>query len=144
MNLFECKVKYEKINDKSGKEQKVTEKYLVDAVSFTEAETRMYKEMEMMVSGEFIIMAISKANYTEIFPNDEGDIWYKGKISFVSIDDKSGKEKKVTNNVLVLASDVPDADKKIKEGMGGLTVDFDINGITDSKIMDFFPYSTQE
>ncbi len=139
-NLFECKVKYEKIDEQSGKEKKVSETYLIDAVSFTEAESRIYKEMESMIRGEFIVTNIRKANYTEIFENEDGDIWYKSKISFASVDEKSGKEKKVSNQILVLASDVKDAFEKIHQGMGGMTVDFDINAISESPILDFFPY----
>ncbi|WP_439184258.1 DUF4494 domain-containing protein [Carboxylicivirga taeanensis] len=139
-NLFECKVKYEKIDEQSGKEKKVSETYLIDAVSFTEAESRIYKEMESMIRGEFMVTNIRKANYTEIFENEDGDIWYKSKISFASVDEKSGKEKKVSNQILVLASNVKDAYDKIHQGMGGLTVDFDINAIAESPILDFFPY----
>ncbi len=139
-NLFECKVKYEKIDEASGKEKKVSETYLIDAVSFTEAESRIYKEMEMMVRGEFVVTNIRKANYTEIFDNEDGDRWFKSKISFASVDEKSGKEKKVSNQILVMASNVKDAFDKIHEGMGGMTVDFDINAISESPIMDFFPY----
>jgi len=139
-NLFETKVKYEKIDDKSGKEKKVTEVYLLDAVSFGEAESRIYKEMESMIRGEFVVTNIRKAHYTEIFDNEEGDIWFKSKISFASVDEKSGKEKKVSNFILVLANDTKDAHDKIHEGMGGMTVDFEINSIIESSIVDFFPY----
>ena len=139
-NLFECKVKYEKIDEQSGKQKKVSETYLFDAVSFTEAESRIYKEMESMIRGEFVVTNIRKANYTEIFENEDGDIWYKSKISFASVDENSGKEKKVSNQILVLASNVKDAYDKIQQGMGGMTVDFEINAITESPILDFFPY----
>lgn len=143
-NLFECKVKYEKIDDKSGKEKKVSEAYLIDAVSFTEAESRIYREMEMLISGEFIVTNINKANYSEIFPNETGDRWYKSKISFMSVDEKSGKEKKVANQILVMANTVKEAYDNICEGMGGLTVDFDIVNIAESPILEFFPYFKEE
>ncbi|MCU4176676.1 DUF4494 domain-containing protein [Carboxylicivirga sp. N1Y90] len=139
-NLFECKVKYEKIDEQSGTNKKVSETYLIDAVSFTEAESRIYKEMEMMIRGEFIVTNIRKANYTEIFPNDDGDRWFKSKISYVSVDENSGKEKKISNQILVMANDVKHAFDKIHEGMNGMTVDFDINAIAESPILDFFPY----
>lgn len=139
-NLFEAKVKYEKIDEQSGKEKKVAETYLLDAVSFTEAETRIYKEMESMIRGEFVVTALAKANYTEIFENEDGDIWYKSKISFASVDEKSGKEKAVSNQILILASNVKDAYDKIIACMGGMTVDFVINSISESAILDFFPY----
>ncbi len=143
-NLFECKVKYEKIDEQSGKQKKVSETYLIDAVSFTEAESRIYKEMEMMIRGEFVVTNIRKANYTEIFDNEDGDRWFKSKISFASVDENSGKEKKVSNQLLVMANDVKDAFDKIHEGMNGMTVDFDINAISESPILDFFPYFKEE
>lgn len=143
-NLFECKVKYEKIDEQSGKEKKVSETYLIDAVSFTEAESRIYKEMEMMVRGEFIVTNIRKANYTEIFDNEDGDRWFKAKVSFASVDEKSGKEKKVSNQILVMANNVKDAYDKIQQGMGGMTVDFEINAIAESPILDFFAYFKDE
>ena len=139
-NLFECRVRYEKIDEQSGHEKTITECYLVDAVSHGEAESRMYKEMEAMIRGEFVVKSVRKVNYTEIFENEDGDIWYKSKISFETVDDKSGKGKRVSNNILVLASNVKDAFDKIHEGMGGMTVDFDINAIAESPILDFFPY----
>ena len=139
-NLFECKVKYTKIDENTGKEKKVTETYLIDAVSFTEAESRLYKEMEMMISGEFIVTGIRKANYTDIFPFDDGDRWFKSKVSYVSVDEEAGKEKKVSNQILVLAGDVKDAWDKIHESMKGMTVDYEINAIAESPILDFFPY----
>jgi len=139
-NLFECKVKYTKIDEQSGKEKKVTETYLIDAVSFTEAESRLYKEMEMMISGEFTVTGIRKANYTDIFPFDDGDRWFKSKISYVSVDEEAGKEKKISNQILVLANDVKDAWDKIHESMKGMTVDYEINAISESPILDFFPY----
>ena len=143
-NLFECKVKYTKTDENTGKEKKVTETYLIDAVSFTEAESRLYKEMEMMISGEFIVTGIRKANYTDIFPFDDGDRWFKSKISYVSVDEDAGKEKKVSNQILVLANDVKDAWDKIHESMKGMTVDYEINAIAESPILDFFPYFKEE
>ncbi len=142
LNLFEVKVKYEKIDEQSGKEKKVTEKYLIDALSFTEAEAKIYKEMESMIRGEFIIMSIARANYTEVFETP-GDVWYKAKVSFASIDEKSGKEKKVSNNILCMGDSVDNAYSNINESMGGMTVDFTIDGIADSKIMDFFKYEIE-
>ncbi|MCT4647594.1 MAG: DUF4494 domain-containing protein [Carboxylicivirga sp.] len=139
-NLFESRVKYDTIDQQSGKEKTVTECYLLDAVSHGEAESRMYKEMESIIRGEFVIKTVRKVNYTEIFENEDGDRWYKAKISFESIDEKNGKAKRVSNNIVVQASNVKDAFDKIYEGMGGMTVDFDINAIAESPILEFFPY----
>lgn len=143
-NLFECKVKYEKIDEQSGRNKKVTETYLVDAVSFTEAETRIYKEMQIMIRGEFVVKAVRKANYTEVFINSACDKWFKSRISFASVDEKSGKEKKVSNYILVTANNVKEAFDMIIVGMNDMTVDFDINAIVESPILDFFPYFKPE
>ncbi len=139
-NWFECKIRYTKIDEKTGKEKKVNEPYLVDAISFTEAEERIYREMEAYISGEFTVTNIRKANYTDIFNNDEGDRWYKCKVTFMSIDESAAKEKKVANTMLVMASGVKDACDKIDQAMTGMTVDYDIVSVTESPIMDFFPY----
>jgi len=139
-NLFETKVRYEKVDEQSGKQTKVTETYLLDAVSHTEAESRIFQEMESIIRGEFYVKAIRPANYTEVFENEDGDTWYRSKISFASVDEKSGKEKKVSNQILVLANSVKDAFDKIHEGMGGMTVDFEIDSIIKSPILEFFPY----
>lgn len=143
-NWFECKVRYTKIDEKTGKDKKVNEPYLVDAVSFTEAEERIYREMEAYISGEFTVTNIRKANYTDIFPNEDGDRWYKCKVTFMSIDESAGKEKKVANQMLVLASGVKDACDKIEKGLEGMTVDFEIVAVAESPIMDFFPYFTDD
>lgn len=143
-NLFEASVKYQKVDEQSGKEKMVTERYLIDALSFTEAETRIYKEMEMMVRGEFTVKGLKKANYTEIFDDEDGDIWFKAKISFASVDEKTGREKKASNWILVTAKNVKDAYDKIENGMGGMTVHFEINSISETAILDFFAYFSEE
>ncbi|MFT3740199.1 MAG: DUF4494 domain-containing protein [Breznakibacter sp.] len=143
-NWFECKVRYTKIDEKTGKEKKANEPYLVDAVSFTEAEERIYREMEAYISGEFVVTNIRKANYTNIFPNEDGDRWYKCKITFMSIDEAAGKEKKVANQMLVLASGVKDACDKIEQGLAGMTIDFEIVAVAESPIVDFFPYFSDD
>lgn len=142
-NLFECKVKYEKIDD-HGREKKVTETYLVDAVSHGEAEARIYKEMESIIRGEFLVKGVRPANYTEVFDKMEGDRFYKSKISFASVDDKSGKEKVVSNQILVMANTVKEAYDNIMEGIGGMTVDFNINSVGESPILEFFKYDLEE
>ena len=141
---FECKVKYEKIDEQTGKQKKVNLPYLIDAVSYTEAESRIHAEMEQYVSGEFSVPSIKKANYTDLFFYDDGDKWYKCKVMFVTIDEDAGKEKKVANQMLVLASDLKEAYERINESMSGMTVDYDIVAIIESNIADVFPYFKDE
>ncbi|QZT37762.1 DUF4494 domain-containing protein [Halosquirtibacter xylanolyticus] len=136
---FECRAKYVKI-DEAGREKKVNEAYLIDAVSFTEAESRIYKELEQMISGEFTVTKIAKTNIVEIIPTEDGDRWFKAKVTFISVDEDSGKEKKVSQHVLVLANDVKQAYERVESGMEGMTVDFEIPNIAESPIMDVFPY----
>ena len=138
---FECKVRYIKTDENSGKEKKVTEPYLVDAVSYTEAEKRIHDEMESMIRGEFQITNIRKADYSEILPDDAGDRWYKCKVSHLSIDEKAGKEKKVNSQMLVMANDVKEAYDNLMKGLSDMVVDFEVISIAESPIKDIFPYT---
>lgn len=117
---FEGKIRYEKVAE-NGMNKKVTEPYLVDALSFTEAEARLIEEVTPFITGEFTVIDIKRANYSEIFPSDEeaADKWYKCKLYFITIDEKSGAEKKTATNILVQAADLRDAVKKLDEGMKG-------------------------
>ena len=142
-NWFECKVKYVKV-DESGKEKKVSEPYLVDAVSFTEAEARIHIELEKMIHGDFILTNISKSNISELFPNENGDRWFKAKTSFVTLDEESGKEKKSNNYMLVEANNVKDAYEFLTEGLSDMLVPFEIPSVTESPIMDVFPFFKDE
>ena len=108
-NWFECKIRYEKIAE-NGINKEVTEPYLVDALSFTEAESRIIEEITPFISGEFTVSDIKRANYSELFPceEDAADRWFKCKLYFITLDEKSGAEKKTATNVLVQAADLRD------------------------------------
>ena len=136
---FECTAKYSK-TDESGREKTVSETYLLDAVSFTEAETRIYKELVSMVSGEFSVTRISRTKLAEIIPSETGDRWYKAKVTFITFDEESGKEKRVSQFVLVFSDNVRNAYDQVIEAMKGMMADFEIGGITESPIVDVFPY----
>lgn len=136
---FECTAKYTKI-DENGREKKASETYLLDAISFTEAESRIYKELQTMVSGEFTVTKISKTNVSEIIPSDDGDRWFKAKVAFITIDEENGKEKRIGQYVLVYSKTVKEAYDQIIEAMKGMMADFEITGIAESSIMDVFPY----
>ena len=140
---FKAKAHYIKI-DENGREKKVSEDYLLDAVSFTDAESRIYKELETMVSGEFNVMELKKTNFAEIIPSEDGDRWFTGKVAFISVDEESGKEKRVSQYVLVLANTVKDTFDKIVKSMEGMMVDFEISAIAESSIVDVFPYESAE
>ena len=142
---FECKIRYERVME-NGMNKKVTEPYLVDALSFTEAEARIIEEMTPFISGEFTISDIKRANYSELFPSDEesADRWFKCKLIFITLDDKSGAEKKTSTQVLVQAADLRDAVKKLDEGMKGTMADYQIASGAETAIMGVYPYSAEE
>ena len=133
---FECKIRYEKVME-NGMQKKVTEPYLVDALSFTEAEARIIEEMTPFISGEFTVSDIKRANYSELFSSDEesADRWFKCKLIFITLDEKSGAEKQ--------AADLRDAVKKLDEGMKGTMADYQIGSVAETAIMDVYPYSSE-
>lgn len=142
-NWFECKVSYDKTLE-NGIQKKVTEPYLVDALSFTEAEARIMEEIRPYISGEFTVADIKRAKYSELFFNEAGDRYYKAKIYFVTLDEKSGTEKKTAVQMLAQASDIKDALAVIEKGMTGTLADYIIASLTETAIMDVFSYSTDD
>ena len=136
---YECKVNYLKI-DQGGFERKVTDNYLVDAVSFTDAESRIIAIMKELTRGDFKIKNIKPSNITDIINNKEGEWWFKVKIVYISIDEEQGKEKKVTNYCLVSANDIDDASKQLHIGLEYMLVPWESKSISLSTIADVFPY----
>lgn len=142
---FEVSIRYQKIAE-NGTEKKVTEKYLFDALSFTESEGKCIEEMTPFISGEFTVSDIKRANYSEIFFSEEesADRWFKCKLVFITLDEKSGAEKKTSTHVLVQASGLRDAVKKLDEGMKGTMADYQIASVSETAIMDVYPYEAKE
>ena len=139
-NWFECKISYDKTLE-NGMQKKVTEPYLVDALSFTEAEARIIEELKPYISGEFTIADIKRARLSELFFFDEGDRYFKIKVYFITLDEKSGTEKKTSVMMLAQAVDVEQALKVLKKGMEGTMADYEIASISETSIMDIFPYA---
>ena len=142
---FEVKIRYEKVAE-NGMQKKVTEPYLFDALSFTESEGKCIQEMTPFISGEFTVSDIKRAKYSEIFFSDEeaADRWFKCKLIFTTLDDKSGAEKKTSTQILVQAADLRDAVKKLDEGMKGTTADYEIGSVSETPIMDVYPYEAEK
>lgn len=142
---FECKIRYEKTLE-DGMQKKVTEAYTVDALSFTEAEQRIMEEMSSYISGEFDVADIKKAAYKEIFFSDDdmADRWYKAKLQFITIDEKSGKEKRSNVNYLVNAGTLNGAVNNITEVMNGTMIDYAIASVAETQLMDVFEYKKKE
>ncbi|WP_108822268.1 DUF4494 domain-containing protein [Dysgonomonas sp. Marseille-P4361] len=142
-NWFECKVSYEKMLE-NGMQKKVTEPYLVDALSFTEAEARIIEEIRPYITGEFTITDIKRAKLSELFFNDNGDRFFKAKVMYVTLDEKSGTEKKTATQMLAQASDIKEALKVVEKGMEGTLADYVIASLAETTIMDVFPYSEDD
>lgn len=142
---FEVKIRYEKVMG-NGMNKKVTEPYLFDSLSFTESEGRCIEEMTPFISGEFTVSDIKRANYSEVFFSDEesADKWFKCKLAFITLDEKSGAEKRTFTQVLVQAADLRDAVKKLDEGMKGTMADYLIVSVVETALIDVYPYKAKE
>jgi hypothetical protein len=138
-----CKVKYAKENEQ-GLLKSVSEQYLVDAVSFTEAETRIYDMLGSVIRGDFQVTNISKSNIVDVFFYEDIDVWHKCKITYIVADADSGKEKKVTQFMLVTAHDVKEAYERIYESLNNMLVTFRVPEVTESAIVEIFPYEKEE
>ena len=136
-NWYECRVKFEKVIE-NGTQKKVTEAYLVDALSFTEAENRIIEEMKPYITGEFEVTAVKKEKIAEIFIDPNGDRWYKAKVMYISLDEKSGVEKKTSQNMLVQANDFKQALSNLTKGMRDTMSDWEVNTIAETTLMDVF------
>lgn len=142
MKLFECGIRYEKTLE-NGMQKKVTELYIVDALSFTEAESRIIGEMSCYISGEFAVVSEKITNYSELVSsnNAEADKWYKVKINLITLDEHTMAEKKSPVYLLVQAHDIDDARKRLNEHMKGTMADWVCEAVQETKIMDVFLYA---
>ncbi len=142
---FECKVRFDKTLE-TGLMKKVTETYLVDALSFTEAERRFIEEMTPYISGEFTVTDIKRARLAYVFESEDAaaDRWFKAKVAYITLDEKSGAEKRTNQNVLVQATDFRDAVKVLDKNMEGTLGDWVIVSIAETLIMDVFHYVKKE
>ena len=140
---FECKVSFEKVLE-NGMQKKVTEPYLVDALSFTEAEARIIEEIRPFISGEFTVTDIKRARLSELFFNENGDRFYKIKVYFITLDEKSGAEKKTAAQMLAQACTLKEAIAVLEEGMKGTMADYTIASVTETMLMDVFPFSVND
>lgn len=138
---FECKVRYEKTQE-DGSEKMVNEQYVVDALSFTEAEASIIDNMSVYVSGEFKVANINPANYNEIFfsGNDDDDLWFKARLAFITIDEKKDKEKRTYVNYLIQAKCIERAKRYVDEVMGKTMNDYELKSLSETKIFDVFEH----
>ena len=139
---YTIKVKFTK-EFTDGTLKRVTEPYLVNSMSFTEAEARIYKEVGEYVRGEFLVTSIAKTDFADIFAYDDSDTWFKAKLTYSTEDADTGKEKKFNNNYLVSAHNIKEAYERLEESLKGLMVTFEIPSISKTQIMEIFPYDPE-
>ena len=143
---FECKVSYERQADSMGM-KKVSESYLVDALSFTEAEKRIIKEIRPFVSvGELEVVNIRRARIAELFLNEdaEDDRYFRAKVNFITVDEKSGSEKKTSATMIVKSDSLPNAVTELKAQLDSQMASYEIAAVTDTQILDVFQYEAPE
>lgn len=136
---IEVKVRYEKMTE-SGKTVKVTDPYLVDALTCTEAEARIIEEVTPFISGEYNVLNVGKTKISEIFWDESGDRFYKVKVNFITLDEKTAVEKRSASYILVQASTFADALANFNKGMKGTMADYEIEAIAETKIIDVYRY----
>ena len=139
---FQCKVNYER-NVDDGSIAKVSETYLIDALSFTEAEERINEEMKPYISGDFMVTDIKRAKINELFENESGDRWYRSKVNFVSLDEEKGIEKRIATTMYAQASTLKEAVDVIDKGMKGTLADYEIASVAETDVMDIFKYHAE-
>ena len=139
---FIVKVKYTKQLE-NGSFKRVSEPYLLAAMTFTDAEARIYEELGAIIRGEFTVTNIARADYHDIFHYEDSEMWYKCKVSYESQDADTDKKKKVSQNFLVSADTVKDSYERIRESLSTLMVDFQVPSIVLTPIVDIFPYNEE-
>lgn len=136
---FTVKVKYTKQLD-NGALKRVTEPYLLAAMTFTDCEARIYEELDEIIRGEFHVVSMARTEIHDIFSYDDSGVWFQCQVKYESYDGDSEKAKKVTQNFLVEANSVDEAYKRLKENLSTLMVDFEIPKVVKSPIVDIFPF----
>ncbi len=134
--FFQTKVVYDR-NGEDGNYTTVAEVYLVDAMSFTEAEKRITEELKPFVSGEFVVADIKGMRIAKIIENNAGDKWYRCKVAFVMLDEEKVVEKRIANAILVQGKDLKEALSVLINGMKGTVAQYEIVSITETPIMDY-------
>lgn len=140
---YSCKIKHSREMENGGLKQ-VTEVYLLDAVSYTEAESRIYAICEEHISGEFAVTQITKTNIADVVFAEEPEKWFKCKVVYVTVDGDSGKEVRVNTYLLVAADDLRKAYDEVQKFLGAMVVPYEIPSITLTNILEVHPYEAAE
>lgn len=139
---FEVGIRYDKTFE-NGMQKKVTELYIVESFTFTEAESRIINEMSAYISGEFDVVSMKITKYSKILDKD-GTRYYKAKVNTIEIDDRTEKEKKTSTYLLVMADDIEEARKSVLEAYSTSMLDFEIAALQETKIVEVFEYKNKD
>ena len=144
-NWFEAKIKYVKVTDE-GREKKVTEDYLLDALTYTEAEARVTRALRDLIQGDFYIAGLKKSNITELVesPDERDDKWYKAKVAIIDADQLTGREKRANQYYLIAGGDIDRALENLKRSLETYVVPWEIASLAETRFMDVFPYFAEE
>lgn len=145
-NYYTATVRYDKVDETTGKEVVATEQYLIDALSFTEAEERIHREMEAYISGDFDVSGIRREKLADIVHDNDSqcDIWYKAVVCYIDVDEKTGLEKSTKYNVMVNADTFRQAQDRLEESMKGMIVPWRLVSMAETPILDVFTYSATD
>lgn len=135
MIFFEVKVKYERPGEE-GRQQKVSETYLTDTLTFADSEQRVIEEIKPFLQGEMEVVNIKKVRLAEVLEDGDGDKWYRSKVNIVTFDEEQSKEKKTPNQILVKGSDINDALDRLTKELAGWQTETETLSITETPIMD--------
>lgn len=136
---IETKLRYDKVME-NGAKKKVNEHYLVEELSFAEAEARITEEMRPYISGDFTVYAVKKAKIADVFGSDTASRsrWWKVRVAFITINERTGTEKRDLTDLLVAGEDLEEALFSFKEGMKGMLADYEVTAITETTILAVF------
>lgn len=134
---YQVVIKYDKMQE-NGSVKRVSEKYIADALSCTDAEARVTEEMQSFISGDFLATSVKTTPIAEIF-NLGAERYYLAKVGFITIDERTAQEKRTISQILVGASDFKEAYDNFLDGMKGTMADYEIVSLAETPIMDVYP-----
>lgn len=137
-----CKVSYERQADSMGM-KKVTECYLVDALSFTEAEARIVKVISPFVSvGELEVVNIRPMRLAEILLGEVvGGKYYRAKVDLTTVD-SNGHERKTGSAMIVQAHNLLEATRRLIAHLDGSLFDYELVSVVELDILEVYPCVT--
>ena len=139
---YQVKVKYDKMQD-NGCMKQVTDVYVVDALSFTEAEARIAEHVQPYISGEFQVTDIKRANYSEVWEEQAAFYWFEAQLEFITINEATGAEKRTKQRMLVQADNLQGAMNAVGKNMRGTMTDFDEVCIKATPIVEVVKYNPE-